>query len=122
MDAGVTVTGTQGTANVVVGKGWSAVTARSGQLGSNAVSFDGVADTIPYYQELAKALEDASYVHVCRAEIALRGYEVLAAFYRSVCRRQKGMFPLDEEVPLVEMRALLQPQQPEAQTPVGVER
>jgi hypothetical protein len=99
-------------ANVVVGKGWSALTAKSGKLGSDAVKFDGVVDTIPYFQELALALDDPNHAHICRAELALRGYEVLAAFYRSVCMRQKLTLPLGEEVSLDEMRALLKPHQP----------
>jgi predicted dehydrogenase len=94
MDAGATVTGTEGMARVVVGKGWSAVTRSTGYIGSDEHRFDGTADTVPYYREVAEWLDDPARLHPCRAEIALHGFETMAAMCLSALERRRIDLPL----------------------------
>jgi predicted dehydrogenase len=94
MDAGATVVGTEGTARIVAGKGWSAVTRNSGYIGSEEHRFDGTADTIPYFREIAEWLDDPTRLHSCRAEIALHGFETVAAMCASALERRRVELPL----------------------------
>jgi len=97
MDAGATVVGTQGVGRVVVGHGWSAVTAKSGAVGSDAHRFDGTADTADLYREVADCLDDPWRRHSCRAEQALRGYEAMAAICASAADRRLVNLPFEDE-------------------------
>ncbi|MBC8002329.1 MAG: Gfo/Idh/MocA family oxidoreductase, partial [Opitutaceae bacterium] len=110
MNAGATVVGTKGEANVVVGRGWSAVTSQSGVIGSNDVAFDGVNDTVGLYKELANTLLAGSDTHSCRAVVALRGYEALVAICRSTVNRQTVPLPLsDSSEAIGQLQAILNP-------------
>ncbi len=62
-DGGVTVYGTEGFAEVIIGKGWRAITRDSGKIISDSsVSLNEIGDTIPYIADLARWLDDDSAI------------------------------------------------------------
>jgi predicted dehydrogenase len=95
MNAGATVVGTEGLAQVVVGKGWRAVT-KSGVVGSNEVSFRGMEDSIPLHLEVADWLDDPTRLHCCRGELACHGFEVMLAICQSALEKRRIDLPLKE--------------------------
>jgi predicted dehydrogenase len=96
MNAGATVVGTEGVAQILVGSGWQAVTARRGKLGSRAISFDDVVDSIPMYAELADCLADPTREHACRDAVALTGHEAMLAMIASAIERRPLPLPLPQ--------------------------
>jgi predicted dehydrogenase len=121
MNAGATVIGTEGVAQVLVGAGWQAVTARCGRHGSRDISFDGVADSIPLYAELAACLADPARKHSCRSEVALIGHEAMLAMVASAIERRTMPVPLPPQLgyePLARLAELL-PAEPLAAAAAG---
>jgi len=96
MNAGATIIGTEGIAQVLVGRGWRAVTAQHGAIQSDAISFDGVGDTVPYYREIAEWLDDPARPHGCRGEIALIGHETMMGMCASAIERKHLAIPLPD--------------------------
>lgn len=98
MNAGATVVGSEGVAQVVVGWGWRAVTARGGAQGSRTARFDGVADTIPLYAEVAECLADPTRRHACGSETALIGHEAMLGLVASAIERRALPVPLPADL------------------------
>lgn len=101
-DAGATVLGDRGWAEVIVGKGWRAVTADGGYHEDNSVSFQECGDTDPYIRELATWLDDDAKPHSCRGEIAYRGFQLSMGILLSGLDKRMLTFPVDAHAPIVE--------------------
>lgn len=97
MDAGATVLGTDGYAQVIVGHGWRAVTAKSGAIGGTEHRFAPEQDTTPFYLELADCLDDPSRRHTCDGDTALRGHEAMLALCASVVEHRAIALPLQSD-------------------------
>src|SRR5574337_558815 len=75
--------GTEGFAEVLTGGGWRALT-RNGGYQSGPGGMDYNYDMPPYVQQMADWLDDDNQVHPCHFGSAYQGFEIMAAFYRSV--------------------------------------
>ncbi|MCE5325499.1 MAG: Gfo/Idh/MocA family oxidoreductase [Planctomycetaceae bacterium] len=102
LDAGATVLGTHGYAEVIVGKGWRAMTADKGYVEDYSVSFDESGNTAPYITDLGKWLDDPSQPHPCRGELAYRGFEVSMAILASGLDPRTIVLPMDVSAPILE--------------------
>ena len=102
-DAGLTVLGSEGFAEVIVGKGWRAMTRDSaGLIGDPTISLDETGDTGPYLADLARWLDDDSQVHSCNGALALRGFEISMAMLLSGLDRRTVTPPVDPAIPITE--------------------
>jgi len=100
-DAGVTVYGTEGFAEVIVGKGWRAMTRGSGAVLAEAgISLDEIGDTIPYVADLARWLDDDAAIHPCNGALAYRGFEVAMGMLLSSLDQRLVTPPVDASVPI----------------------
>ncbi len=100
-DAGVTVYGTKGSVEVVVGRGWRAIT-DSGIYEDRSISLDEAGDTVPYITELAEWLDDEKAIHPCNGELSFMGFQVSMGIMVSGLEGRIVTFPVDRSVPVVE--------------------
>lgn len=102
LNAGATVLGTKGWAEVIVGKGYRAVTADKGYVEDYSVSFDETGNTAPYITDLAPWLDDDSKKHICRGELAYRGFHLSMGILLSSLDQKTVPFPVDINAPILE--------------------
>ncbi len=110
-DAGVTVYGTEGFVEVVVGKGWRAVT-RDGITEDRSICLDETGDTVPYITELADWLDDERRVHSCNGERTYKGFLISMGMLLSGLENRTIPLPLDPSVPIVERMRMELPYDP----------
>ena len=102
LDAGATMIGSEGYAQVVVGSGWQAVTKSDGFV-SGPGGFDVSHDQPLYIRDLADWLDDDTKVHPCNGEVAYHGFQVAMAICASALdHRQIDLPILPPDEPLVE--------------------
>ena len=98
LDAGATVYGSAGWAEVVVGAGWrAAAKGEPGLLGSCDVVFDQNENGFPYIRDLADWLDDGSKVHPCNGDVTWHGYQAVMATPLSAVEHRPGELPLTED-------------------------
>ena len=85
--------GSEGFAEVITNGGWRAVT-RGGGFQSGTGNMDYVEDMPPYVQEMADWLDDDKNVHPCAFANAYKGFEIMAALYRSAAEGGQIALPL----------------------------
>jgi len=85
--------GSEGFAEVITNGGWRAVTRRGG-FQSGTGNMDYMEDMPPYVQEMADWLDDGRKVHPCAFANAYKGFEVMAALYRSAAEGGQIALPL----------------------------
>ena len=85
--------GSEGFAEVITNGGWRAVT-KSGGFQSGTGNMDYVEDMPPYVQEMADWLDADEKVHPCAFANAFKGFEVMAALYRSAAEGGQIALPL----------------------------
>ena len=102
LDAGATIHGEEGYAQVIVGSGWRAVTRSSGGLVEGAGGFDVDKDQPPYIADLAKWLDDPEQVHPCNGDVTYHGFETVMAICISALEHRAVELPLGEVEPVVE--------------------
>ena len=85
--------GSEGFAEVITNGGWRAVT-KSGGFQSGTGNMDYVEDMPPYVQEMADWLDDDKNVHPCAFANAYKGFEIMAALYRSAAEGGQIALPL----------------------------
>jgi len=96
MNAGVTIHGSEGYAQVIVGSGWRAVTKSSRGILEGQGGFDVKHDQPPFVRHLADWLDDPAKVHPCNGEISYHGFELLAGIVLSALDRRKLCPPIQE--------------------------
>jgi predicted dehydrogenase len=102
-DAGATVLGSEGFAEVIVGAGWRARTAgASATAQDSSVSLSEIGDTIPYIADLARWLDDDAQVHPCNGALAYRGFEVAMGMLQSGLERRLIVPPVNPAEPVAE--------------------
>lgn len=95
--------GSEGFAEVITNGGWRAVT-KSGGFQSGTGNMDYVEDMPPYVQEMADWLDDDKRIHPCAFANAYKGFEIMAALYRSAAEGGQISLPLTtgaEEIALL---------------------
>jgi predicted dehydrogenase len=85
--------GSEGFAEVITNGGWRAVT-KGGGYQSGPGSMDYVEDMPPYVQEMADWLDDDKTIHPCAFANAYKGFEIMAALYRSAAEGGQVALPL----------------------------
>jgi predicted dehydrogenase len=98
--------GSEGFAEVITNGGWRAVTKRGGYQ-SGAGNMDYVEDMPPYVQEMADWLDDDKKVHPCAFANAYKGFEIMAALYRSAAQGGQIALPLtsgEDEIALLKAK------------------
>jgi predicted dehydrogenase len=85
--------GSEGFAEVITNGGWRAVTKSQG-FQSGPGSMDYVEDMPPYVQQMADWLDDDKQVHPCAFANAYKGFEIMAALYRSAAEGGQVALPL----------------------------
>jgi predicted dehydrogenase len=103
-DGGVTIYGSHGYVQAIIGAGWRAVTKTSG-----GTLLSGPADPAPqearHMQALADWLDDPQQVHVCNGEVSYHGLEILFGMALSSLERRQVTLPI---TPLPEVPVLVQ--------------
>jgi predicted dehydrogenase len=101
-DAGVTVQGTEGFAEVIVGKGWRASTRDAGFESDPSLCISEIGDTAPYIADLARWLDDDAAEHPCNGRLAYRGFEVSMGLLLSGLDSRLVAPPVDVSAPITE--------------------
>lgn len=101
-NAGITVYGSCGYAQAIVGTGWRAVTKSSSGLAQGAGCFDVEKDQAPYIRDLADWLDDPSKVHPCNGEITYHGFELMMGICLSALDKKKISVPVKTNEPIIE--------------------
>jgi predicted dehydrogenase len=94
--------GTEGSAEVLTGGGWRAITRDSHGVISGTGNMDYDHDMPPYVQHIADWLDDPAQVHPCNGESAFKGLEIMMAICRSAVQRGKVSLPLGPGEPELE--------------------
>ena len=102
LNAGATVYGSGGYAQVIVGSGWQAVTRSSSGLISGPGGFDVVKDQSPYIKDLADWLDNPTKIHPCNGEVTYHGFELAMGICLSSLEKRKINLPLKTSEPIVE--------------------
>ncbi len=102
LNAGATVYGSHGYAQVIVGSGWRAVTKSSSGLISGPGCFDVAKDQPLYIRDLADWLDDPAKIHPCNGEVTYHGFEILMGICLSSLERRKINLPLKTSEPIIE--------------------
>jgi len=102
LNAGATVYGSHGYAQVIVGSGWRAVTRSSSGLISGPGGFDVTKDQSPYIGDLADWLDNPTKIHPCNGEVTYHGFQILMGICLSSLERRKISLPLKTSEPIVE--------------------
>lgn len=100
-NAGVTVHGSEGFAEVIVGRGWRAMTS-AGVAGDPHIQLDEVAETAAYLADLARWLDGEIAEHPCDGRLAYRGFQVAMGMLLSSLDHRKVTLPFEESRPLIE--------------------
>ena len=105
----ITARGTEGFAEVLVGKGWRAVTKSAGGLVSGAGCWSVENDQPPYCREIADWLDDPTKVHPCSGESAYHEFEIVMGFCRSALERRRIPLPLEagDDNPIARLQEVL---------------
>jgi len=101
-NAGATVYGSCGYAQVIVGSGWRAVTKSSSGLISGPGCFDVAKDQPAYIRDLADWLDDSGKIHPCNGEVTYHGFEILMGICLSSLEKRKISLPLKTSEPIIE--------------------
>jgi len=101
--------GSEGFAEVITNGGWRTVSKSQG-FQSGPGSMDYVEDMPPYVQQMADWLDDGKKVHPCAFANAYKGFEIMAALYRSAAEGGQVALPLTNGVDEI---ALLKAKVPE---------
>lgn len=101
-DAGATVFGADGFAEVIVGRGWRAVTKDGASLGDPSISLSEIGETVPYIADLARWLDDDAQPHPCNGRLAYQGLQVSMAMLLSSLDRRTITLPVDVSAPITE--------------------
>ena len=96
-DAGVTVHGSDGFAQVIVGSGWRARTRSASRMQSGRATFSADHDQPLYIRDLADWLGDSDKVHPCSGELAFHGFEVIMGMCLSALDRRRIDLPLETD-------------------------
>lgn len=110
MNAGATVYGSEGYAQVMVGSGWRAVTKSSSGLIEGSGGFNIAKDQPPYIRDLADWLDDSTQIHPCNGEITYHGFELVMGICLSGLERRRVTIPLElpDPIPIMErLRSVL---------------
>ncbi len=102
MNAGATVYGYHGYAQVIVGSGWRAVTRSSSDLIWGKGGFNVAKDQSSYIRDLADWLDDPGKVHPCNGEVTYHGFELVMGICLSSLERGKVSIPLGPVEPIIE--------------------
>ncbi len=102
LNAGATVYGSDGYAQVIVGSGWQAVTRSSSGLVSGPGGFDVAKDQSPYIKDLADWLDNPTKIHPCNGEVTYHGFELAMGICLSSLERRKVSIPLGVVEPIIE--------------------
>ena len=102
MNAGATVYGSEGYAQVIVGSGWRAVTRSSSGLIEGFDGFNVEKDQPPYIRDLADWLDDSTKIHPCNGEITYHGFELVMAVCLSGLERRRITVPIEPSEPIME--------------------
>jgi len=102
MNAGATVYGSEGYAQVIVGSGWRAATRSSSGLIEGSGGFDVEHDQAPYIRELADWLDDPAKVHPCNGDITYHGFEMVMGVCLSSLERRQITLPIESCEPIME--------------------
>ena len=92
LNAGVTVYGSEGYAQVIVGSGWRAAT--NGVL-SGEGCFDVAKDQPLYIRDLADWLDDPSKIHPCNGDVTHHGFEAVMGICLSALDRRMVALPVE---------------------------
>jgi hypothetical protein len=102
-DAGATVLGSDGFAEVIVGAGWRARTKGAAEVAQDpSISLSEIGDTVPYIADLARWLDDEKQVHPCNGALAYRGFEVAMGILQSGLERRMIIPPVSPTEPVAE--------------------
>jgi predicted dehydrogenase len=108
LDAGVTVRGSDGFVQVVVGSGVYARTKASPEPVRVAAAFDPAHDQPLYMRELADWLDDDARAHSCNGDRAFHGFEVFMGACLSALDKRRVDLPMEQDVDILgRMRAEL---------------
>ena len=102
MNAGASVYGAEGYAQVIVGNGWRAVTKSARGLACGPGCFNAEKDQPPYIKDLAEWLDDPDKVHPCNGETTYHGFETVMAICLSALDRRKISLPIESPEPVIE--------------------
>lgn len=102
LNAGATVYGSRGYAQVIVGSGWQAVTRSSSGLICGSGGFDVAKDQSPYIKDLADWLDNPTKIHPCNGEVTYHGFELAMGICLSSLEKRKISLPLKTSEPIVE--------------------
>ena len=101
MNAGATVYGSDGYAQVIVGAGWRAVTRSSGGLITGPGCFSVKHDQPLYIRDLAEWLDDPAKVHPCNGETSYHGIQIVLGMCLSSLERRQVALPIDTDTPVM---------------------
>ena len=104
LDAGAVVYGTEGFAEVIVGKGWRAMTKDSGGkiIADPNFSLEQHNETDHYISALGDWLDDDKKVHPCNVTNALHGYEICMGMLISSLDHRTVVPPVDRSIPVLD--------------------
>lgn len=101
-DAGLTISGEDGIAQVVVGSGWRAQVKDSPvPLGDPTLCLREIEDTYPHIADLARWLDDDAHGHPCTGRLAYQGFEVSMGILLSALDRRAVRPPVDPSADIV---------------------
>lgn len=107
-NTGVTVRGSDGWVQAILGSGWRAASRLDPNLqGSDEIVFDQIHDGDPYIADLAKWLDDDAAGHPCGNEISWHTFEAAMACYASLVQKRPVALPLSDRQKAVDLRPLL---------------
>jgi len=101
VNAGVTVYGSEGYAQTILGSGWRAVTKSSGFV-SGVGGFNPAKDQPPYLRDLAYWLDDPARVHPCNGEVSYHGFELMMGICLSALENKKVTIPFVTKESIIE--------------------
>jgi len=102
LNAGATVYGSEGYAQVIVGSGWRAVTKSSGGMLAGAGRFDVAKDQPLYIADIARWLDDPTQVHPCNGDVTYHGFQVAMGICLSAVENRKVELPIGDAAPVIE--------------------
>ncbi|MFC1737209.1 gfo/Idh/MocA family oxidoreductase, partial [Candidatus Hydrogenedentota bacterium] len=101
LNAGATVYGSEGYAQVIAGSGWRAVTRTSDGMISGPGIFNEDVDQVPYIRDLADWLDDPEKVHPCNGDVSYHGFQAVMGICLSALEKCKVDLPLETGKPIL---------------------
>ncbi|MFC1735748.1 Gfo/Idh/MocA family protein [Candidatus Hydrogenedentota bacterium] len=101
LNAGITVYGSDGYAQVIIGSGWRAVTKSSSGTISGKGSYNVEYDQPLYIRDLADWLDDPAKVHPCNGEVSHHGFQLVMGACLSSLEQRKVTPPVETEDPII---------------------